>query len=58
MRRPGQIKVLEKEGHCRIYQLKDVPFLLLIVDEIPFGIASESGKTKSALRIIGEIFSK
>ena len=54
----GKIEVLEKESHCSINQLEYVADILLIVDEILFISSFEPGKTQSALRVIGKIFTK
>ncbi|GFI58251.1 hypothetical protein IMSAG025_01702 [Muribaculaceae bacterium] len=40
----GKIEVLEKESHCSIHQLKNVSYMLLIVNKILFVSSFEPGK--------------
>ena len=44
MRRTRKVEMLEEESHSRIHQLKDIAFMLLVVDEILLAGPFESRK--------------
>ena len=44
MRRTRKVEMFEEESHSRIHQLKDITFMLLVVDEILLAGPFESRK--------------